>query len=191
MKILFAFLFILMNLLARAQVSDSVSNNKTFQNSIFIELGGAARMASINYERALSGQGKNNKVSLRVGYGAFRRDLNVNGVGDIYTVPVLPIEFSGSSNFLKHSVNMGIGIAPTWDKYPYFSSFFGGGIKDEFYITYFARIGYLFQGSKGLLLKVAFVPLLTKEFEASTNYVLISYSRKLIPWAGFSIGQSF
>jgi hypothetical protein len=148
-------------------------------------------MASINYERALSRKDRNSKTSLRIGYGAFRRGLEINGVGGTYTIPVVPIEFSVSNTFSKHSINMGIGIAPTWDKQIYFNFYYGGGVKEEFYVTYFARIGYLFQGTKGLLLKVAFVPLLTKEFEASTNSIAISYTRKLIPWAGISIGQSF
>ena len=151
--------------------SEAITKSKS---SIYLELGGAAGLWSMNYDRELWGINENFRLHGRVGLGVYS-EFNGAGFPDVM-IPVSGIVLCGKS---KHRLEAGGGI-----------TYYNWTLRDALKADGFSRrsdllghliLGYRFQKLEGgLMFRVTYTPIIN------------NYSNKPFEhWAGGSIGYTF
>jgi len=151
-----------------------VNKTLTAKNTLFIELGGAAGIASFNYDRLLFEIGEKISVSGRIGVSSYS-DFYKNTTPDLY----LPLDIFGLYAFDVHHIELGLGLT--------FLNYAARDI-DDLGLVQFIRItevlfnpslGYRFQKPEGgIFLRINCTPFI--------------YGRPIIfsNWGGVSIGYT-
>jgi hypothetical protein len=148
--------------------------NQIRQNSVYFEFfGTGAYTISLNYERIFKGF---NNFGMRAGFGY----LPPSGIYDnnrrYCSIPLelIWLIFKG-----QHHLELGAGISIISDE-----------SKDAHdihldYILYVPRIGYRYNGKKGLMVRAGFTPVIDPSRNLYTNRFPLN------PYGGVSIGYSF
>lgn len=166
MKFLFAIIiFQFFFILAQAQ-EEGVEPKPYKKQAIYMEVGGNGfASVSMNYERFFSPE---NDFGFRFGFGFLQYENK-----DYYSIPVESIFKFGSE---KHKIETGVGVTY------YIEAVYG---SDGGSIIFVGRIGYSYNGDKGLLIRVGFTPM----YEPSEKF--FNTNNTINPFGGLSIGNAF
>ncbi len=171
-KVFLAFNLILISFLVLGQ-EETHNINQIRQNSVYLEFfGTGAYTISVNYERIFKGF---NNFGIRAGFGYLPP---IDGISNrkYYSVPIelIWLIFKG-----QHHLELGASV-----------SFVSEEAKDSHninfeYTLFIPRIGYRFNGKKGLVVRAGFTPVI------DPSRYLYSNRFPLNPFGGVSIGYSF
>ena len=130
------------------------------RNSLYVEVGGNAGDASLNYERLLG-----SRTLARIGVGTGNASYGdcfgigfisaCEGVAEVTLVPMMVSTLIGK----KHMAEIGAGVAIGWITDDYTPAFGTGTVSSEESVTMVtATIGYRWQGSGRMLVRAGYTP---------------------------------
>jgi len=146
----------------------------TTKSSVYLEIGGAAGLWSLNYDRELWEIKENFKLYSRAGLGMYS-EFNGAGFPDVI-IPISNMVLLGEGT---HRVEAGGGI--TYYNWTLRDALKPDGFSRRYDLLGHLILGYRFQKPEGgLMFRVAYTP------------IIINYSNKPFEhWAGGSIGYAF
>jgi len=147
---------------------------KEATNTVYLELGGAAGLWSLNYDCTIWKIGESCKLNGRAGLGMLS-EFNGAGFPDL----LLPI----SSNFLlgknKHRIETGLGV--TLFNWSLRDSEKASGFTRKTELLQHLNLGYRFQKvDGGIMFRISYTPIIHNDGKQRFEH-----------WMGFSIGKTF
>lgn len=148
--------------------SAAKADSASARNALYVELGGAGLLYSINYDRHLVG-----RLHLRGGYATLKSNFLFNG-----RVHMVPVQLAFVSN-TTHALELGAGATLVKDNgtsglQPYNTNETGTSRIAASFV-----VGYRYQPiERGFLFRIGFTP-------------FVGYNGRFLPFGGISFGYAF